>query len=49
MTSSTMSTTIEKIVEQFTYPTITSIIGLPNYTTLANLHEQLNTNASSVQ
>ena len=44
-----MTTTIEKFVEGFPYPTIRSISGLPTYETIAELHELLNVNASSIQ
>ena len=44
-----MSTTIDKFAEGFPYPTVTPITGLPNYETIADLHEQLNDNSSFVQ
>ena len=49
ITFSTMSTTIEKIMEGFPYPTVIPITGLPNYEIVANLHEQLNAKASNLQ
>ena len=39
---------INKIVEGFPHPTITPIIGIPSYETLAEVHIKLNSNAASV-
>ena len=45
MTSSLSS---EKIIETFPHPTITPIVGQPNYESIAELHLKINTNAASV-
>ena len=44
-----MASTIQKIVENFPYPSFTPISGVPDYETLSELHTQANTNASSIQ
>ena len=44
-----MASTVEKIVENFPYPTLTPIAGLPDYESLAELHTQSNSNSSSIQ
>ena len=42
-------TTVDKIVEDFPFPTIFPIIGKPNYKTVAEVHFKLNSNSASVQ
>ena len=44
-----MPTAIDKIVDGFLFPTISPIIGAPNYETLPKVHLILNSNAASVQ
>ena len=44
-----MTSSTNKIVESFPYPTIPPIIGQPGYDTIAEVHLQLNANAASVQ
>ena len=44
-----MTSSTDKIVESFPYPTISPIIGQPGYDTIAEIHLQLNANAASVQ
>ena len=44
-----MPTVIDKIVDIFPFPTISTIIGAPNYETIAEVHLRLNSNATSVQ
>ena len=44
-----MASTVQKIVENFPYPSFTPITGVPDYETLSELHTQGNTNASSIQ
>ena len=44
-----MASTVEKIVENFPYPTLTPIAGVPDYEALAELHTQANSNSSSIQ
>ena len=44
-----MTSSTEKIVESFPYPTIPPIVGQPGYDTIAEVHLQLNANAASVQ
>lgn len=44
-----MASTIEKIAENFPYPTLTPIAGVPDYEALAELHTQANSNSSSIQ
>ena len=39
---------IDKIVEGFPHPTITPIIGIPNYESISEIHIKLNSNAASV-
>ena len=39
---------IDKIVEGFPHPTITLIIGIPSYETIAEVHIKLNSSAESV-
>ena len=39
---------IDKIVEGFPHPTITPIIGIPTYESLAEIYIKLNSNAASV-
>jgi len=43
-----MSSSAEKIVENFPHPTIQPIVGQPTYESLAELHLKLNANAASV-
>ena len=44
-----MTSSIEKMVESFPYPTLTPIAGIPDYESLAELHTQANCNSSSIQ
>ena len=44
-----MPTAIDKIVDGFPFPTISLIVGAPNYETIAGVHLKLNSNATSVQ
>ena len=44
-----MTTTIDKIGDGFPFPTISTIIGAPNYETIAEVHLKLKSNAASVQ
>ena len=44
-----MASTVEKIVENFPYPTFTPVAGVPDYEALAELHTQANSNSSSIQ
>ena len=44
-----MPNKIDKIVDIFPFPTISTIIGAPNYETIAKKHLKLNSNAASVQ
>ena len=44
-----MASTVEKIVDNFPYTTLTPIAGLPDYESLAELHTQSNSNSSSIQ
>jgi hypothetical protein len=43
-----MPSLVDSIVEGFPFPTVTPIVGEPNYETIADLHQQLNANAASV-
>jgi hypothetical protein len=43
-----MPSTIDSIVEGFPFPTVTPIVGEPNYESIAALHLQLNANAASI-
>ena len=44
-----MSSTVNKIVITFPFPTILPIVDKPNYKTLAKVHFKLNANFASVQ
>ena len=44
-----MPTAIDKIVDGFPFPTISPIIGAPNYETIAKVHLKINSNATSVK
>ena len=44
-----MTSSVEKIVENFPYPTLTPIAGVPDYESLSKLHTQSNSNSSSIQ
>ena len=44
-----MSSTVDKTVENFPFPTILPIVGEPNYKTIAKVHLKLNANYASVQ
>ena len=44
-----MSSTVDKIVENFPFPTILPIVGEPNYETIAQVHFKLNENSASIQ
>ena len=43
-----MSSTVNKIVEIFTFPIISPIVGKPNYETIAKVYLKLNENSASV-
>ena len=40
---------IDKMVENFPYPTLTPVTGVTDYESLAELHTQSNCNSSSIQ
>jgi hypothetical protein len=44
-----MATSTDSIVEGFPHPSISPIVGIPSYTTIASLNLQLNANAASIQ
>ena len=44
-----MVSTVDKIVENFPYPTLTPIAGVPDYESLSELHMQANSNSSNIQ
>ena len=44
-----MASSVENIVENFPYPTLTPITGVPDFETLSELHTQANSNSSSIQ
>ena len=44
-----MPPAINKIVDGLPFPTISPIIGAPNYETIAKVHLKLNSNATSAQ
>ena len=44
-----MPSSIEKIVERFLFPTIDPIIVTPEYESIADIHLNINSNATSVQ
>ena len=44
-----MTSSIEKIMDNFPNPTISPIVGQPGYETIADVHLKLNANAASVQ
>ena len=44
-----MPYTIDNILDSFPFPTISPIVGPPNYETISELHMKLNSNAASVQ
>ena len=44
-----MTSSIDKMVENFPYPTLTPIVGVLDYESLAELHTQSNCNSSSIQ
>ena len=44
-----MASTVENILENFPYPTLTPIAGVPDYESLSELHTQANSNSSSIQ
>jgi hypothetical protein len=44
-----MPSTVDSIVAGFPFPTVTPIVGEPNYESIAALHLQLNANAASIQ
>ena len=44
-----MPSSIDKIVESFTFPTISPIIGVSNYASILEMHTKINSNAVSVQ
>ena len=44
-----MTSSIDKIVEGFPFPTISLIIGFPNYARISEMHMKLNSNAVSFQ
>ena len=41
-------TTVEKYIETFPIPTLTKIVGQPNYENIKDLNEELNANAASI-
>ena len=41
-----MASTVNKIVENFPFPTISPIVGEPNYKTIAGVHFKLNANSA---
>ena len=43
-----MTSSIDKMVENFPYPTLTPIAGVPDYESLAEFHTQSNCNSSSI-
>ena len=43
-----MSSIVNKIVENFPFPTIFPIVGEPNYKTIVKVHFNLNANSASV-
>ena len=44
-----MISSINKLVENFPYPNLTRIAGVPDYESLAELHTQSNYNSSSIE
>ena len=44
-----MTSSIDKTVENFPYPTLTPIAGVPDYEILAEFHMQSNCNLPSIQ
>ena len=42
-----MILSFDKLKESFPYPTLTPVVGLPDYSTIAAVQKQLNANASS--
>ena len=44
-----MTSSIDKTIEGFPFPTVSLIIGVPNYTSISKMHMKLNSNAVSVQ
>jgi hypothetical protein len=44
-----MPSTVESLVAGFAFPTVHPIVGEPNYESIAALHLQLNSNATSIQ
>ena len=44
-----MTTAIAKILDSFPFPTISPIVGAPNYETIAEVHLKLNSNPASIQ
>ena len=44
-----MLSSIEKIFDRVLFPTINSIVGTPDYESIANIHLKLNSNAALVQ
>ena len=44
-----MTSSIDKIFEGFPFPTISPIIGVPNYSSISEMHMKWNSNAVSVQ
>ena len=44
-----MVSTVEKVVENFPYSTLTRIAGVSDYESLAEIYTQANSNSSSIQ
>ena len=44
-----MPSSIEKIVDRFPFPAIDTIVGTPDYESIADIHLKLNSNAALVQ
>ena len=44
-----ISSTIDRIFENISFPTILTIVGEPNYETIAEVHFKLNANSASIQ
>ena len=44
-----MTSYLDIIVENFPYPTFTSIAGIPDFESISELHTQENSNSSSIQ
>ena len=49
ITTPKIPSSIEKIVDRFSFPTIDPIIGTPDYESIADIHLKLDSNSASVQ